>query len=257
MPEPQVGCAGTVVGLDACRDGWVACVWGDDETRLCFLDHVQKLQIVAPDVAGIGVDIPIGLPQSGRRLCDCEAKRFLGRRASTVFFAPPAPVLDAVDYASANAACRQADGEGISKQAWNLVPKIRQVAEWLGSHEAPRYPALVAGDALARPAGFDPLGRPVWEVHPEVSFALMTGGGALPPKKSWAGVAARWKALSQAGLDPSQVLDDPEAIPATADDVLDCMAVAWSVRRLLGRQAISLPETQVLDRAGQPWAIWA
>src|SRR5206468_1411244 len=49
----------------------------------------------------IGVDIPIGLPESGARPADVAARRFVGPRASSVFTTPQRAVLEAPSYAEA------------------------------------------------------------------------------------------------------------------------------------------------------------
>jgi predicted RNase H-like nuclease len=51
----------------------------------------------------LGIDIPIGLPESGPRLADALARQVLGSRASSVFSTPIRAALEAEPYAEANA----------------------------------------------------------------------------------------------------------------------------------------------------------
>jgi len=91
----------------------------------------------------------------------------------------------------------QLTGAGISRQAFALSPKLLEVDAWMS-----RAPC------------------PVYEVHPELSFALLLGAPAAAPKKSWAGMAERRRALDGAGLN----LDDVGGEAATragVDDMLD------------------------------------
>ncbi len=66
---------------------------------------------------------------------------------------------------------------GISQQAYALGPKILEVERWLPSSPCP-----------------------VYEVHPEVSFAVLLGEPARASKKTWAGMVERRRALEAAGI---------------------------------------------------------
>ena len=157
----------------------------------------------------VAVDMPMGLAERDRRRCDIEARRLLGPRRSSVFPTPVRAVLDCETYAEALSVSRAVCGRGLSKQAWFLVPKIREL------------------DGVVRdlPAGA------LLEVHPELAFAALGGGPMADPKRTAAGRAARLAALAP-------VIADLEALAATRlagsapDDVLDACALAWSARRL-------------------------
>ena len=108
----------------------------------------------------IAVDMPIGLPASGRRACDAAARAALGPRRSSVF---PVPVRSAL------VAATFADVTGLSIQGWNLVPKIREV------------------DACWEPR--------VVECSPELSFAVAAGGPMQHNKRTTEGRAERLAVL--------------------------------------------------------------
>jgi predicted RNase H-like nuclease len=181
----------------------------------------------------IGIDLPIGLPETGRRLADTEARQFLGPRRNSIFFTPVRAALEAATHAAATALSVELTGSGISRQSHALAAKALEVEEWL-----PRAPC------------------PVWEVHPEVSFALILGRPARASKKTWAGMVERRHALAAVGIDLDGV-PDPAASRAAVDDMLDAGAVAWSARRLLAGTARSFPDPPHMDRSGRFTAIWA
>src|SRR5262249_29673692 len=156
-------------------------------------------------------DMPIGLPDVWGRSADVAARRFLGRRASTVFPTPPRPLISSTTYEEANARCRESYGRGLSRQTFNLFPKIREL------------------DALMRP---DQVER-VLEIHPECAFAAMAGE-ALPPKRSAAGRVIREQLL----LDRFGDIVRSRPRGAGADDVLDAFAVLWSTERFARREHI-------------------
>lgn len=215
-----------VLGLDGARGGWVgalvdtAVTGGDPVTWHLFGDVADAL---ACDVAAIGVDMPIGLPEEGRRTCDLLAKRLLGRAHPRVFLAPPRAVLAAATYDEANLLHRGLTGGlGLSVQTWHVVAKIVEV------------------DAVADDAR-------VVEVHPELSFAALAGDEPLPSKKTAAGRARREQLLRGwlPGLGP---------VPA-GDDAPDALVVAWSALRWLRGRTRTLPDDPPVDARGRPMRI--
>jgi predicted RNase H-like nuclease len=176
--------------------------------------------------------MPIHPPEAGYRQADLAARAHLGRKASSIFPTPARSVLDAPSYADACAVARALDGRAISRQAWALRAKILEVGAWL-----PAAPC------------------PVYEVHPEVSFSLLTGAPILAGKRRAAGLAARRQALSEAGIVTPT--DLAEARGVAADDVLDAAVVAWSARRIAAGRACSFPDPPERLPDGRLDAIWA
>jgi predicted RNase H-like nuclease len=154
-------------------------------------------EVLALRPAALAVDMPIGLLETGPRVCDVEARRRLGPRRSSVFSAPPRSMLRAATYRDALAIA------GISKQAFNLVPKIREV------------------DALMTPS----RQRHVIEAHPELCFSLLRGAPCAWPKRAREGRAERLAVVAPVNEGP----------PAGAawDDMLDAAALVHTARRLL------------------------
>ena len=160
------------------------------------------------------------------------ARRFLRARQSSVFLTPVRGALLAATHADATAASRSLAGFGLSRQSYALAPKILEVESWL-----PTAPC------------------PVHEVHPEVSFAVLLGEPAAP-KKSWAGMVQRRRALAAAGIELEDV-DGPATLAGAVDDILDAAVAAWTARRLLAGCARPFPDPPSLGSSGRPVAIWA
>jgi len=120
---------------------------------------VQSLEsIVRGSATGgiVAIDVPIGLPEAGDRACDRSARRLLGvPRASSVFPAPCRAALSGSTYAEACLLNEAACGSRISRQTFNILPKIREV------------------DGLMTPI----LQLRVRECHPELVFALLSANG--------------------------------------------------------------------------------
>lgn len=209
---------GAVLGVDGCRSGWVGVRW-DGSCDVLVAPTIVELVDAARPLDAIAIDIPIELPVDVPREAERLARRLLPGRASTIFNAPARSVLDCADYPEANAANRSSLGLGLSKQTWYLVPKIRDVHEWLASPRPP-LPSV-----------------PVVEAHPEVCFAAMNGGVLVDGKTTVAGESLRRSLLLAHGLDVVAERQRGVAV----DDVLDAAATAWTARRLADGLAERLP----------------
>ena len=185
-------------GIDGCRAGWIVATDHGCEVVESLADTLPRFGVVA-------IDMPIGLPESGTRAADADARRFLSPRGSTVFPTPLRATLGAPTHAEACRRSLAAGGTRLSIQAFHLLPRIAELD------------ALVTPDDEAR----------VFETHPECAFAAMNGG-PLPTKHSATGLQMRRALLAQHGLEPSA--SAPRG--ATAHDLLDAHALLWSARRI-------------------------
>jgi predicted RNase H-like nuclease len=161
-----------------------------------------------------------------------------------VFSVPSRAAIAAPDYAGA---CRAALATSepprkVSKQLFNIAPKIREVDAVLRANPA--------------------LAHSVFEVHPELAFWRLNGRRPLDePKKVKSrlyppGLALRRSLLRAAGL-PVQAIDAPPPKGAAEDDLLDALACAAVARRIHAGTAKPLPDPPPHDRYGLPMAIWA
>jgi predicted RNase H-like nuclease len=217
-----------VLGVDGWRGAWVgALLDGRTVTLLVLPDATAVLAV--PDVEVIGIDMPIGLSDTGPRACDVAARKLLRRAGSSVFPAPLRDVLDAPDYAAACAVSRAASGKALSVQTWNLVPAIRSLDDVLGEP----------------PAGH------VAEVHPELAFRALDQR-VSDPKASGRGLAQRVRALTPVMDVLDALASAPAGVPAV--DALDACAAAWSARRIADGAAESVGD-DALDRRGRPMRI--
>ncbi len=223
--------AGRVAGVDAHRRGWAvaeASTDRHDRLTLTGCSTFDEVLTLARDRGWlvVAVDMPIGLPRTGRRPSDALARARLGRRASSLFTTPAASAVEARSYEAANRSNRASMGIGLSKQSYNLFPRIREVRSALG--------------------GWD--GCPVYEAHPETSFAAMTDE-PLPPKRTPEGASRRVELLGRFLGDPRAAL---AAGPGdlTEIDALDAMAAAWTARRIVHDEAVVLGDPSARDAEG-------
>ncbi|HSF37780.1 MAG TPA: DUF429 domain-containing protein, partial [Nocardioides sp.] len=211
-PPPVLTPDAPVLGVDACPAGWVGVVLDPSLRASVFVaaDITGLLELVREhhDVPVVAVDIPIGLPDSGGRLADAEARRALTGKASSVFSTPVRSAVEAATYAEAREANLAATGgrTSVSAQAYALRDKVLQVDAWV----------------RGRP------GALVIEVHPEVSFARMAGAPVLARKKDADGVRARREALAAHGIVAPAYF---RGAGFGEDDLLDACAAAWTAVR--------------------------
>ena len=201
-------------GVDGCRGGWIyACI---ADTRVFFgtVVGLEELVSTAPVGSCIFVDIPIGLPDdsgTGRR-CDHEARQLLRPgRAASIFNAPIRSIVEMEEYSRANSTSKQLGGKGLSRQSFNIMPKIAEVDRLI--RESPQ-----ARDSIR-------------ESHPELCFSGLAGGRPMKhSKKTSEGFQERLALLAEflPGIerDVAAVLADfPRSIVA-ADDILDALVCA-------------------------------
>lgn len=203
------------VGVDGCRGGWFAVALREGETGGLLTPSFSDILAQWPTARLILVDMPIGLADTGRREVESVARRMLGRpRAASVFSVPCRAAVYADSYEEACAANRRDAGCAISRQAWHLTPRIREL------------------DALLR--GFPALGDRVREAHPELCFSGLAGRPMRHRKKDPAGRGERLALLealrpgAAAAIDA--MLSRRRRRDVQADDVIDAFALALSAR---------------------------
>ncbi len=217
-----------VTGVDAARPGWVAVSLEASGPAVTVRAGPSLDTLLAPDIdpAGttvVGIDMPLGLLETGWREADRAARRLLGPRRSSVFAIPPRAVWAEASYPAANLRCRELTGQGLSAQAWGLRAKLL---------EANQY----------RRACWHPL----YEVHPELAFGAMAGAPLAASKHTGLGRDERRRLLARAGIEI------PAGVPAALiGDVLDAAAVAWSARRIAAGRAVTVPDLPQYDGQGR------
>ncbi len=250
MESSRICLTDWIAGVDGCRGGWlvVARTLGDPATARSRIVASFAEILALPEAPRIvAIDMPIGLPERARlggRLCDVAARANLGGRQSAIFAVPAraAVMQDAYHDACAAALEHSDPPRKVSKQCFNLFPKIREI------------------DALMTPA----LQRRVYEVHPEVAFWAMNAEAPLTePKKVKSqpyapGLALRRGLLARAGYDPDflSTLPDHRRSVAGPDDLLDAAAASWTAARIAAGTARCFPAEPPRDARGLAMAIW-
>lgn len=226
------------LGLDGCRAGWVLARF-DAEPELELISDLQELKGKKADQ--IWIDVPIGLSEYGYRDCDLELRSALGRRASSVFFAPIRKAVYADSYREACTQSHDVMGKKISVQAWNICGKIREVDAFLQLN--PDYQSLM------------------FESHPEWAFVRLNKGKPLThKKKEAAGFIERLEILESYHPKLTSAVEEflgrhprKKVLP---DDVLDALVLAVHAKRSQVTEVHSFPSPVPVDATGLKMAIY-
>jgi len=161
----------------------------------------------------------MGLTDDSPRQIEPLIRPMLGRKSSSVFPVPCRTAVYATDYAQACEVNQARYGKRISRQSWNICPKIREVDRFLLSH----------------PDSVHTIG----ESHPELAFAILAGRELDTSKKTPAGIRQRLKILNRYRAGSSVVYDNALLVyprkEVARDDVVDAMVLqiaAKDVQRL-------------------------
>jgi threonine dehydratase len=247
----------SLVGVDACRKGWIAVVARAgrfDEAQVMLAETFADVLHHVGVPALVAVDMPIGLPEIAERrgrAAEIALRAVLGPRRASVFGIPSRRAVHAYNegrnYQHVCAIARATSGDDAwapSKQAFNIFDRIIEI-----------------DDVLCRDSE---LRERVYEVHPELSFALMKGSpdGLVPldlPKKKNGklnplGLAERRRLLIEHGFVET-FLDQPlpkisKGPKPALDDFFDACATFWSARRIFERRAIAFPSQVTHDAFG-------
>ena len=210
-----------IAGVDGCRRGWVV-VEATLNLKATAWRIAPNWNAIDADAEVVAVDMPIGISETGFRKCEVEARRLLSPCGSRVFKTLPRGALrfDQSDWRGANQWSKEQGLGGISRQTWNIRPRILDIE------------ATISGAAQER----------IFEAHPELAFARLNNGVPLASKHVPAGLRLRTEMLRDAGFhDINAWLKDLRGTGAKPDDLLDACALVLTARHIACGSAVHLP----------------
>ena len=215
-----------VIGIDGCKAGWIIAKTLENKSiSFQIIKNLNDAYLEGGNLSHIGIDIPLHLSHTGKRFAEIEARSLLKNRACTIFTPPTLNALRAKNYIDACAVNFKECGNRISKQSWNLFPKIIEAHKFLENNSISKLE--------------------VFEVHPELSFLAMNDMNLIEAsKKTDIGKEIRIKLIQKffpsfsfesvrKKYKKNQVLDD---------DILDSISVLWSTRRIVDNIAQFVPK---------------
>lgn len=234
------------VGVDGCRAGWFAVFLEEENEDDCkweialfpqfsfLIDFLENnYRETEPLVL---VDIPIGLKDggAGERLSDTEARKILKARKSSIFPVPCREAVYAETYEKACEVNKLLTGKSISKQAWNIVPKIRDVDLFLVKNKSYR--------------------EKIREVGPEICFQSFAGFPMKHSKKKVEGYLERKETLNNVCKLADEIIEYSllkyRRKDLTKDDVLDALAAALTAKQGSKYGFVYVPDEPEIDSEG-------
>ncbi len=222
-----------VAGIDGSHAGWISVIRKIDKENYYKLVFAKKLSALFNNKLNLVlIDMPVGLDEeigTGGRLVDKLARKKLIKRKSSIFNAPSRLTLKARNYQEANKTNKK-HGLGISKQSWNLIPKIKELESLMQQSNRPL----------------------IYESHPEICFQEMNNNALSCSKKEKSGIEERRKILASNGFK-LEFLDkylQERNKNFKSDDFLDACAISWSALRVSKNININIPEKGIKDDNG-------
>ncbi|MEL6193435.1 MAG: DUF429 domain-containing protein [Bacteroidota bacterium] len=225
------------LGIDGCKAGWFFVLISPGNSWKCGIEaDISAICEKFPKAQHIFIDIPIGLPVIESRKVDSAARKRLSPfRNSSVFPVPGRNAVYAESYPEACDKNFQDMGKKVSKQAWFICPKIKEVDSWLIENEGWR--------------------GVIRESHPEVGFWALNGGTPMKHnKKTLEGHQERMSLLKRI-FEPAEELYQQAMAQfrrkvLVADDILD--AICLAVMASHTEHHTSIPGEAEYDQKGLP-----
>lgn len=220
------------VGIDGCRDGWITAVIHRGELSLhksvCFRETMDQRPFDA-----CLVDMVIGLQGNEKQIRpDGMARKILKKRAPTVFSAPCRKAVYGETKEARLRANEQVLHKRFSRQTDAIIPKIREVDEFLQS--ASQYK------------------NKIQESHPEVCFARLNGDVLLSGKHSMEGIKVRVAVIADylPEFTVNRVMEAAKQMRCKPDDITDAVCLAIVANMLAQGRAETIPPEPMMDDTG-------
>jgi predicted RNase H-like nuclease len=154
-----------VAGIDGCKAGWIVVHYDHGQFADTLVTTQKHLLEIFIGHDRVFIDIPIGIASNTTsRECDRLLRDKLGTGYRNSVFNPP--VREALYAGTYQDACQinyRITGKKISKQCWNICPKIREL------------------DGLMR--DIPTFKEKILECHPELLFKILNNRNSLIHKK--------------------------------------------------------------------------
>lgn len=222
-------------GIDGAPGGWISVTLNRKKFVVEFKERLSLLTF-SSNMTSL-IDMPIGLPISGYRQCDLLGRKLLGQKWSSLFLVPSRDAVYAESYEKSCEKNLSKQNVKLSKQSWNICPKIKELDKLLRSK-----PEL-KGSLL--------------EAHPEIAFLRLNQNEPLRnSKKTLEGQQERVDLLIQT-FDAKLVEDlinfSKSHFPKLIEDIIDATSLVGLLRSS-GKKLEFLGESK-RDEYGLPMQI--
>lgn len=220
------------VGIDGCKGGWITAAIYDGKLNMYKFGSLYEITEELPFDACL-IDMVIGLQGNEKQVRpEGMARKILKGRASTVF---PAPCRKAV-YGETKEDRLRANVEVLHKkftsQTDAIIPKIREVDEFLQSND--RYKNRLL------------------ESHPELCFARLNGEVLLTSKHDAEGIRERSAVIADylPEVTENWITEAARKWKCNEDDITDSICLAIVANLLMQGKTESIPSEPMADDTG-------
>lgn len=223
------------LGIDGCRGGWVAAAL-DTALTLFFFSTLEEAREKIKNSEFTLIDMPMGLKSVGKeeRRCDVEARKFLKKKKMSIFPMASRQAVYTHSYEEANIVNREILGKGLSKQSYNLFPKIREVDFFIEKN-----PLIL---------------NSICEGHPELSFARLSGSEMVYSKKTQEGYDERLTLIKRYIPHAEEAISHFRSLYRTTtlvkDDILDAVILALAATSKTYNNYKIVPSEEEVDMRG-------
>ncbi len=221
------------IGVDGCAGGWIAAILENGKLRHERYPSLRELTKRCPGFRCLLIDMVIGLRNSPQQLRpDDLARKELGLRGSTIFPVPSRAAVYAENEEEQKKANLLTLGKSLSRQTINLIPKIRELDEFL--EENPAYRNCV------------------FESHPELDFARLNGSVLMSRKKEEDGIHERVAVLRKhlPNLSVEALRSLAKVLKCKIDDGVDATCLAVTASLAASGQCETIPACPEQDERG-------
>lgn len=209
------------VGIDGCRDGWIAVNITDIGFEVELYKGIHEICSKYSDSNSFLVDMPIGLPEDINDIRpDSEARTYLSGRASCIFNTPCRQAVYEPEYFEASQINKHYLAKGLSKQSFSICNQIREIDEFL--RNVPEF-----------------IGK-LRESHPEVCFSVLIARGnfyipLFNSKHSQEGFLDRVDVMEEFYDRTGDFISYISSHPVLKNHLVDCVdALCLAVSGMLG-----------------------
>ena len=220
------------LGADGCMGGWIVAALGST-LRIERLSSIGEILETYPGYSTFLIDMVIRLRDSAKQLRpDDIARKELKPRGSTLFPVPSKEAVYKDTYEEQKKANIKTLGKSLSRQASAIIPKIREIDEYLSSH--PEFKNRID------------------ESHSELDFARLNGSILLTRKKDAAGIDERLKVIKHyiPGIRIPDLYAKAKELRCNADDIADAICLAVTAKLKSEGLCETIPENQEMDNNG-------
>ena len=221
------------IGVDGCRGGWIAAVIENGRLKIERYATIGDIAEKYPAFDEFLLDMPIGLPSSKNDIRpDDIARRLIAPRTSTIFPVPCRKAVYTDTYDERIRANKQTLGKSITPLTNAIIPKIREVDEFLNSHTQYK--------------------NKIRECHPEVCFAGLNGSVVISRKSTAEGLTERLQILREylPELSETEIKDKAREHRCNEDDIADAICLAVTANLSVQGKTAVIPDNPSEDISG-------